>query len=263
MDQTAQAGGFVRLCFQSAVYERAIWFWLDRHLESRTPREIAARLSATLRSAGLDARQGLFTDAPHRVDWPEQPGYRPVAEEGQGRQAQVAIFCDGAGLRRQLDHPLHREETRRLLGGLQHWPRLCFVDCSTSGDQLAALFAAYRLRLDVVALAQLPDWLGGVAVEAAGRRAAGRGVVRTRAPVGRRGGAGRRASGCRRRAHLARRAGFVGQSLANRPNPGRRRPPGISPPADQLAAAQRTARRRRAAIRQSGAAGAGLVAGAL
>lgn len=165
VDQTARSGGFVRFCFEPAVYERAIWFWLDRHLESRTPREIAAQLSATLRSAGLDARQGFFTDVPHRVDWPEQPGYRPVAEEGQGRQAQVAIFCDGAGLRRQLDHPLYREETRRLLNGLQHWPRLCFVDCSTSGDQLAALFAAYRFRLEVVVLARLPDWLGGVAVD--------------------------------------------------------------------------------------------------
>lgn len=167
VDQTARAGGFVRFCFEPAVYERAIWFWLDRHLESRTPREIAAQLGATLQAAGLDARQGFFTDVPHRVDWPEQPGYRPVAEEGQGRQALVAIFCDGAGLRRQLDRPLYREETRRLLNGLQHWPRLCFVDCSTSGDQLAALFAAQRFRLEVVALARLPDWLGGIAAEAA------------------------------------------------------------------------------------------------
>ncbi|MCP5197233.1 MAG: formylglycine-generating enzyme family protein [Gammaproteobacteria bacterium] len=166
VDQTAQAGGFVRLCYQPAVYERAIWFWLDRHLEPSTPREIVAQLSATLKAAGLEARQGFFTDTPHRVDWPEQLGYRPVAEEGQGRQAQVAIFCDGAGLRRRLDHPLYREETRRLLNGLQHWPRLCFVDCSTSGDQLAALFAAYCFRLDVVGLARLPDWLGGVVAEA-------------------------------------------------------------------------------------------------
>lgn len=165
VDQTARAGGFVRFCFEPAVYERAIWFWLDRHLTSRTPREIAARLGTTLKAAGLEARQGFFTDVPHRVDWPEQLGYRPVAEEGQGRQAQVAIFCDGAGLRRRLDHPLYREETRRLLNGLQHWPRLCFVDCSTSGDQLAALFAAYHFRLEVVGLAQLPDWLGGVAVD--------------------------------------------------------------------------------------------------
>lgn len=166
VDQTARAGGFVRFCFEPAVYERAIWFWLDRHLASRTPREIAARLSETLRAAGLEARQGFFTDVPLRVDWPEQLGYRPVAEEGQGRQAQVMIFCDGAGLRRRLDHPLYREKTRRLLNGLQHWPRLCFVDCSTSGDQLAALFAAYRFRLEVVGLAQLPDWLGGVEAEA-------------------------------------------------------------------------------------------------
>ena len=165
VDRTAKSGGFVRLCFQSAVYERAIWFWLDRHLESRTPREIAARLGAILRAAGLDARQGSFTDVLHRVDWPEQPDYRPVAEEGQGRQAQVAVFCDGAGLRRQLDHPLYRDETRRLLNGLQHWPRLCFVACSPSGDQPAALFERDRFRLDVVALAQLPDWLGGVAAE--------------------------------------------------------------------------------------------------
>ncbi|HPE71873.1 MAG TPA: formylglycine-generating enzyme family protein [Candidatus Competibacter sp.] len=169
VDETARAGGFVRLCFHSAVYERAIWFWLDRHLGSRTPREIAAQLGATLRAAGLDARQGFFTDVPHRVDWPEQAGYRPVTEESQGRQAQVAIFCDGAGLQRRLDHPLHQEETKRLLRSLQHWPRLCFVDCSPSGDQLSALFAKKenRFRLEVVTLEQLPDWLGGIETETA------------------------------------------------------------------------------------------------
>ncbi|HRY16547.1 MAG TPA: hypothetical protein P5330_11835, partial [Candidatus Competibacteraceae bacterium] len=166
VDQTAQAGGFVQLCYQPAVYERAIWFWLDRHLECRTPKELAAQLSTTLRTAGLAARQGFFTDAPHRIDWPEQLGYRPQVEEGPGRQAQVVIFCDSVGLRRQLDHPLHQQETRRLLGSLQQWPRLCFVDCSTCGDPLGALFAAYRFRLEVVALAQLPNWLGGVVAEA-------------------------------------------------------------------------------------------------
>jgi formylglycine-generating enzyme required for sulfatase activity len=163
VDQTAAAGGFVRFRFQPAVYERAIWFWLDRHLERPTPRQIAEQIGATLRAAGLEARHGFFTDAPQQVDWPGQPACRPVADEGQGRQAQVAIFSDGAGLRRQLEHPLHREETRRLLASLQHWPRLCFVDCSPSGDQLAALFTAQRLRLEAVALPQLADWLGAVA----------------------------------------------------------------------------------------------------
>lgn len=167
VEHSARAGGFMRFRFQPAVYERAIWFWLDRHLEQATPREIAAQLGATLRAAGLDARQGFFTDTPQRVDWPGQPHCRPIVEEGQGQQAQVAIFTDGSGLRRQLEHPLHCEETRRLLAALQHWPRLCFVDCSPSGDQLAALFAAQpqRLRLEVVSLQQLPDWLGAVAVE--------------------------------------------------------------------------------------------------
>ncbi len=166
VNETAQAGGFTRLHFQPAVYARDIWFWLDRHLEWRTPREVAAQLGTTLRAAGLETRQGFFTDVPHRVDWPAQPGYRPVAEEGQGRQALVAIFSDGAGLRRQLDHPLQREETRRLLGSLQRWPRLCWVDCSPQGDQLSALFATERLSLEVVALAQLPAWLGEVAAAA-------------------------------------------------------------------------------------------------
>ncbi|MFO1432959.1 MAG: SUMF1/EgtB/PvdO family nonheme iron enzyme [Candidatus Competibacteraceae bacterium] len=164
--ETAQAGGFTRLHFQPAVYARDIWFWLDRHLEGRTPREVAAQLGTTLRAAGLETRQGFFTDVPHRVDWPAQPGYRPVAEEGQGRQALVVIFSDGAGLRRQLEHPLHREETRRLLGSLQRWPRLCWVDCSPQGDQLSALFVAQRVSLEVVALAQLPAWLGGVTADA-------------------------------------------------------------------------------------------------
>ncbi len=163
VEQTARAGGCMRFCFQPAVYERAVWFWLDRHLEWPTPKEIAAQLGVTLRAAGLDARQGFFTDTPQRVDWPGQPAYRPEAEEGQGRQAQVAIFPDGTGLRRRLEHPLHREQTRRLLGALQHWPRLCFVDCAPAGDQLAALFAIHGLRLEVVALPQLPDWLGAVA----------------------------------------------------------------------------------------------------
>lgn len=56
VDQTARAGGFVRFCFEPAVYERAIWFWLDRHLERRTPRDVATQLSATLRAVlGLSA----------------------------------------------------------------------------------------------------------------------------------------------------------------------------------------------------------------
>lgn len=176
VEQSARAGGCVRFCFRPAVYERAIWFWLDRHLAPATPREIAAQLGATLRAAGLDARQGFFTDTPQRVDWPGQPAYRPVAEEGQGRQAQVAIFTDGAGLRRQLEHPLYRDETRRLLGALQHWPRLCFVDCSPSGEQLAALLAEQRLRLDVVSLPQLADWLGAVRSEEVPAAAADEGL---------------------------------------------------------------------------------------
>ncbi|MBL8398183.1 MAG: hypothetical protein JNL84_08580, partial [Candidatus Accumulibacter sp.] len=160
VDESARAGGFMRFRFQPAVYERAVWFWLDRHLDPPTPREVAAQLAATLRAAGLDARQGLFTDVPLQVDWPAQAGYRPLAEEGAGRQAQVAIFTDGTGLRRRLEHPRHSEETRRLLAAFEHWPRLCFVDCSPDGKQLAALFAARRLRLTAVALPQLADWLG-------------------------------------------------------------------------------------------------------
>ena len=167
VDESARAGGFMRFCFQPAVFERAIWFWLDRHLSQSTPREVVAQLAATLRAAGLDARQGFFTDLPLQVDWPAQAGYRPLAEEGQGRQAQVVIFSDGAGLRRRLEHPLHRAETRRLLAALQHWPRLCFVDCSPDGEQLAALFAAHRLQLEALALPQLADWLGAARTDAA------------------------------------------------------------------------------------------------
>ena len=32
VDATARAGGYVRLCFEPAVYEREIRFWLDRRL---------------------------------------------------------------------------------------------------------------------------------------------------------------------------------------------------------------------------------------
>ncbi|HOL63734.1 MAG TPA: hypothetical protein PLB97_00140 [Accumulibacter sp.] len=160
VDESARAVGFMRFRYHAAVHERAVWFWLDRHLGQATPRVVAAQLATTLRAAGLDARQGYFTDLPLQVDWPAQSGYRPLAEEGPGRQALVAIFTDGAGLRRRLEHPLQRAASRRLLAALQHWPRLCFVDCSPDGEQLAALFAAHRLRLETVAVPQLADWLG-------------------------------------------------------------------------------------------------------
>ena len=160
VDATARAGGYVRLCFEPAVYEREIWFWLDRQLDRSTPRTAVQQLITTLAAAGLEARQGLFTDVPDRVDWPAQPGYRPAHEEGQGRQALVAIFSDGEGLARQLDNPLYRQPTERLLRGLQRWPRLCFVDCSTTGARLAALLAPYGL--ETIALADLPYWLGGM-----------------------------------------------------------------------------------------------------
>ena len=159
--RTARAGGFVQLCLQAAVYERAIWFWLDRHLASPSAQQIAAQLASTLRAAGLESREGWFSDTPQRIDWPAEPGYRPLAEEAAGRQAQVAIFSAGDGLRRQIEHALARADTLRLLRALQQWPRLCFVDCSSDGEQLAALFAAHGLRLEVVRPAELTAWLGG------------------------------------------------------------------------------------------------------
>ena len=142
------------------MYERDIWFWLDRQLQRSTPWVCAEQLCEVLRKAGLDARQGFFTDVPHRVDWPQQSGYQPVAEEGQGLQALVAIFTDGAGLARQLENPLTQYRTERLLTSLRHWPKLCFVDCAVGNSQLAALLEPYRLT--VVSLQQLPQWLGGM-----------------------------------------------------------------------------------------------------
>jgi hypothetical protein len=136
----------------------------------------------------------------------------------------VAIFPDGASLRRRLEHPLHREETRRLLGALQHWPRLAFVDCSPGGDQLAALFAANDLRLEVVALPQLPDWLGAVdkpAVPAATAEDGPPAALRQwAAVVALGGGEGRRGDG----ADLARRARSAGQRPGESTRSSPRRP---------------------------------------
>ncbi|MGE3541778.1 MAG: SUMF1/EgtB/PvdO family nonheme iron enzyme [Candidatus Tectimicrobiota bacterium] len=161
---TAGAAGFVQLHFQPAVYDRGIWFWLDRQLEPSTPRAVVQELLHTLQAAGLQAQQGLFTDVPERVDWPTQPGYRPEHEEGHGRQAVVAILTDGAGLSQRLQHPLSRVATERLLRALQHWPRLCFVDCAAAGAHLQAVLAPYRL--ETIALEALPRWLGGLVGQA-------------------------------------------------------------------------------------------------
>jgi hypothetical protein len=108
----------------------------------------------------LQARRGFFTELPRWVDWPGQPGYRPETQEGQGRQALVAVLTDGEGLVRRLDNLLYAGPTQRLLNSLRLWPRLCFVDCSTRGNRLAPRLAPYGL--DVIALEQLPVWLGGV-----------------------------------------------------------------------------------------------------
>jgi formylglycine-generating enzyme required for sulfatase activity len=161
VEATAKAGGYVHLHFTPAVYNREIWFWLDRQLERPTPHAVVQQLTATLAAAGLQARQGWFTDVPDRVDWPEQHGYRPVYEEGSGRQALVAIFSDGEGLAQRLNNPLYHPATARLLRDLRHWPRLCFVDCSPAGDRLAPLLAPFGL--EVMALEAVSHWLGGVA----------------------------------------------------------------------------------------------------
>ena len=161
VEATAKAGGYVHLHFTPAVYNREIWFWLDRQLDRTTPRAVVQQLTATLAAAGLQARQGWFTDIPDRVDWPEQHGYRPVYEEGSGRQALVAIFSDGEGLAQRLNNPLYSPATTRLLRDLRHWPRLCFVDCSPAGDRLAPLLAPFGL--EVIALEAVSHWLGGVA----------------------------------------------------------------------------------------------------
>ena len=161
VEATAKAGGYVQLHFTPAVYNREIWFWLDRQIERSTPSAMVQQLTATLAAAGLQARQGWFTDVPDRVDWPEQHGYRPVYEEGSGRQALVAIFSDGEGLAQWLTNPQYHPATTRLLRDLRHWPRLCFVDCSPSGDRLAPLLAG--LGLEVIALEAVSHWLGGIA----------------------------------------------------------------------------------------------------
>lgn len=159
VDATARTGGFVALHFEPAVYNREIWFWQDRQLERETPQAAIDQLCAALLAGGLPARQGRFTDVPDRIDWLEQSGYRPDHEEGHGRQALVVILTDGEGLAHRLGNARHQLATERLLRHLRHWPRLCFVDCSTSGTRLASLLNQYGI--ETIALEALPQWLGG------------------------------------------------------------------------------------------------------
>ena len=163
VDATAQAGGFIELRFAAAVYDREVWFWLDRQLERDIPQAAVEQLRAALAASGLQARQGYFTDAPDRIDWPEQSGYQPHHEEGHGRQALVAILTDGEGLVQRLGNPRHQLATERLLRHLRHWPRLCFIDCSASGARLAAALDKYGL--ETIALEALPQWLGGTVTQ--------------------------------------------------------------------------------------------------
>ncbi len=159
---TARAAGFVQAHFEPATYERSVRFWLDRQLRAPSVRQAVAELASTLGAGGIEVQQGYFTDVPHRVDDAHQRGYQPVHEEGSGREAIVAIFCDGEGLGRQLEHPLQQQRAHRLLRSLQHWPKLCFVDCSAQGRCLEELFKRHHFRLEVITRDQLPTWLGGL-----------------------------------------------------------------------------------------------------
>ena len=157
---TANTGGYTELRFEPAVYEREIWFWLDRQLDLSSARHVATQLQRTLSAAGLTARQGLFTDIPERIDWPHQTGYRPLVEEGQGRQSLVAIFTDGEGLANRLLDAREQKAVERLLRSLKRWPRLCFVDCGLQDQRLAGLLEKYAI--EVIQLDQLAQWLGGI-----------------------------------------------------------------------------------------------------
>src|SRR5258706_12508699 len=97
------------------------------------------QLTATLVAAGLQARQGWFTDVPDRVDWPEQHGYRPVYGEGHGRQALVAIFSDGEGLAQRLTNLLYGPASARLLRDFRDWPPLWSGDCLPCGGRLGPI----------------------------------------------------------------------------------------------------------------------------
>ena len=161
VDATARAGGYVRLCFAPAVYEREIWFWLDRQLDRTTPRTAVQQLiddpgrgrpgspaGVVYRRAGpgrLASAAGLSTGA-RRGAGPSGPGGDLQRRRGAGPPARQPALSS--------DRP------SGLLRGLQRWPRLCFVDCSTTGARLAALLAPYGL--ETIALADLPYWLGGM-----------------------------------------------------------------------------------------------------
>ena len=69
-----------------------------------------------------------------------------------------------------------RPATTRLLRDLRHWPRLCFVDCSPSGDRLAPLLAPFGL--EVMALEEVSHWLGGIATGLPGAAPLGAGTLR-------------------------------------------------------------------------------------
>ena len=157
---TAQAGGVIQPRFELMYRERSVWFWLDRRLQSTIANDAVVELLATLSRAGIETSQAYFSDVPNKVTTLSGNHIQPINEERFGRDAIVAVFCDGEGLERQLSHPLYSEQIDALLRSLCLWPRLCFVDCSLNANRLPKLLKNYPLN--IIKLDQLSKWLGSL-----------------------------------------------------------------------------------------------------
>jgi hypothetical protein len=245
----------MRFCFQPAVYERAIWFWLDRHLESTDG-------EGNRRAAGRHAARRRARRAAGFL-------YRRSAARRLARAARLSADRRGrarVGRRRSRSSPTARA---CAAGSNTHCiakrPGDSSAPCSTGRDSVSstARRAASSLprcsrrndlRLEVVALPQLPDWLGAVASQPASRppRRPNDGLrTGTRrqwaATVALGGGQADAATAHTLRAGLGLPASPWEVDRGSRRHCPARRPP----PADQLAVAQRAARDGEHALRRT------------
>ncbi len=161
VEATARDAGLPRLIFERASYPREVWLWLDEAAGRPEIERLAAEIESSLRAHGLPVERATFRGLPERLLADDGRLFAPRDVDDRRDTAWVAVLTDGRVLMRRWAADDQRASIEALLRTLAGWPRLAWVDFSTSGDALAPLTDRHSLRH--LQPEQLAHYLGGAA----------------------------------------------------------------------------------------------------
>jgi formylglycine-generating enzyme required for sulfatase activity len=142
---TARTGGLPVLHYQSAVYPREVWLWVDTATPDLAMQRLVWEIRWSLERAGLPCRQGSFRELPDPVTWEEGESFTPASLEGHRQGALVLLLSNGEGLATAQALAPERTALTTLLYALAAWPQLAWVDVSQGAWGLAERVQPYAL----------------------------------------------------------------------------------------------------------------------